>query len=155
MIYIFCQCKSIDPFLNSLKLLMYVGFSYSNICLVIRKDQVIIFRIRTGHNRLRHHMHSKRRICPTDLCPCGNAPQTTKHILQECRNLADKRLHFWPTLTNENQKLFGCLDDLQRTAEFIASTGLLIWRTERRRKKKKKKKVVTLIEHMTLTYIYG
>ena len=91
-----------------------------------RKEQVIIFRLRTGHNRLRHRLHSKMRIGPTDLCPYGNAPQTAKHILQECRNLADKRQHFWPTPTDEKQKLFGCLDDLQRTAEFIASMGLLI-----------------------------
>ena len=37
-----------------------------------RKEQVIIFRLRTGHNRLRHHLYSKMRIGPTDLCPCGN-----------------------------------------------------------------------------------
>ena len=63
---------------------------------LLRKEQVVIFRLMTEHNRLRrHHLHSKMRIDrPIDLSPCGDAPQTVKHIIQKCRNLADKRMHF-------------------------------------------------------------
>jgi ribonuclease HI len=92
--------------------------------LLPRREQVIIFRLRTGHNRLRHHLFTKMRIGPTDLCPCGDAPQTAKHILQDCRNLAAQRRQFWPTPIDITQKLYGCQDDLQRTADFISNINL-------------------------------
>jgi len=92
--------------------------------LLPRREQVIIFRLRTGHNRLRHHLFTKMRIGPTDLCPCGDAPQTAKHILQDCRNLAAQRRQFWPTPIDIAQKLYGCQDDLQRTADFISNINL-------------------------------
>ena len=49
-----------------------------------RQEQVLIFRLRTKHNRLRHHLFHKFRIGETDQCPCGTGSQTTEHILQTC-----------------------------------------------------------------------
>ena len=37
-----------------------------------RREQVILFRLRTGHNRLRYHLHKKFKIGETDRCPCGS-----------------------------------------------------------------------------------
>ena len=50
-----------------------------------RGEQVKIFRLRTGHNRLRHHLHTKFRIGTTGLCPCHEALITAEHILEDCR----------------------------------------------------------------------
>ena len=38
-----------------------------------RKDQVVIFRLRTGHNRLNQHMYHKFRLVPSPICECGTA----------------------------------------------------------------------------------
>ena len=45
-----------------------------------REDQVIIFRMRTGHNRMNAHL-KRINLSQTDLCPCGQAPMTSDHIL--------------------------------------------------------------------------
>merc|ERR1711867_166894 len=36
-----------------------------------REDQVTIFRLRTGHNRMKAHMYTKMRIGQSEMCPCG------------------------------------------------------------------------------------
>ena len=35
------------------------------------KQQVILVRLRTGHNRLNSHMHGKLKLAPSPTCPCG------------------------------------------------------------------------------------
>ena len=91
-----------------------------------RREQVIIFRLRTCHNRLNHHLYRKFKIGRTDLCPCGEGPQTVEHILQLCKDHEQLRREVWPKQTTETQKLYGCLEDLQRTTTFIHKAGLSI-----------------------------
>ena len=91
-----------------------------------RHEQVIIFRLRTNHNRLKHHLHKTFRIGNTDQCPCGDGAQTAQHVLQSCRFYKDLREKTWPSPTLETQKLYGCLEALQCTAAFIVGTGLAI-----------------------------
>ena len=52
--------------------------------LLTRWEQVTVFRLRTGHNRLSYHLYSKLRIGHTEQCPCGTGIQTTEHLLQSC-----------------------------------------------------------------------
>ena len=52
--------------------------------LLTRREQVTVFRLRTGHNRLNYHLYSKLRIGHTEQCPCGTGSQTTEHLLQFC-----------------------------------------------------------------------
>ena len=80
-----------------------------------RAEQVIISRLRTNHNRLKHHLLHKFRIGETDKCPCSTSSQTRNHILQECPRLEDLRKKHWlgPTPTSVNQKLYGILQDLR------------------------------------------
>ena len=52
--------------------------------LLSRKQQVILVRLRTGHNRLNSHMHRKLKLAPSPTCPCGQEEQTTEHVLQRC-----------------------------------------------------------------------
>ena len=47
-----------------------------------RKEQVIIFRLRTGHNKLQYHLFNKFKVGETDLCSCTTDSQTVEHILQ-------------------------------------------------------------------------
>ena len=52
--------------------------------LLSRKQQVILVRLRTGHNRLNSHMHRILKLAPSPTCPCGQEDQTTEHVLQKC-----------------------------------------------------------------------
>ena len=89
-----------------------------------RQQQVIIFRLRTGHNRLNHHMSRKFRLAPSPLCPCGLAEQTAEHILQDCPRLRELRDEIWPGPTGLWEKLHGCVGALQKTADFIMKSNL-------------------------------
>ena len=89
-----------------------------------RSEQVCIFRLRTGHNRLNKHMHSRFKLVESPKCSCGAAEQTAEHILQECPNFEDLRREIWPTPTSFEDKLFGPTDTLKITANFIHRTNL-------------------------------
>nr|KAG5710959.1 hypothetical protein BaRGS_013693 [Batillaria attramentaria] len=90
-----------------------------------RKQQTILFRLRTGHCRLLSHLH-RLRVSHTDACPCGTGPQTPDHILQLCPTFQTLRTETWPTGSTLQQKLWGSLPDLQMTAAFIEKTELLV-----------------------------
>ena len=49
-----------------------------------RKQQVILVRLRHGHNRLNSHVYGKLKLAPSPTCPCGQEDQTTEHVLQRC-----------------------------------------------------------------------
>ncbi|XP_056006907.1 uncharacterized protein LOC125665371 [Ostrea edulis] len=51
-----------------------------------RPEQTVIFRLRTGHNRLNKHLNRVMKVVPSRMCPCGEAEQDTTHILQTCKN---------------------------------------------------------------------
>ena len=90
-----------------------------------RHDQVIIFRLRTGHCRLLSHLH-RLKISHTDECPCETGIQTPEHILQFCPNFNLLREETWQGEVGLQQKLYGSAADLQRTTEFIKNTHLTI-----------------------------
>jgi len=92
--------------------------------LLSRSEQVTIFRLRTGHNRLNKHLHTKLKVVPSPMCSCGEAEQDTHHILQECGNFRRLRGRLWPEPTPIEEKLYGTVASLQTTAIFIAETGL-------------------------------
>ena len=94
--------------------------------LLPRREQVIMFRLRTGHNRLNYHLYTKLRIGQTEQCPCRTDSQTTEHLLQSCPLFEALRQRTWPDHTPMVQKLYGSLEDLQRTATFATETGVFI-----------------------------
>lgn len=91
-----------------------------------RPEQVIILRLRTGHNRLRNHMYTKFKIGESAMCTCGLAPQTADHILQDCPKYDISRRSFWPRETTVEDKLYGPLSELKQTVKFIQETTLQI-----------------------------
>ena len=103
--------------------------------LLTRREQVTVFRLRTGHNRLNYHRYSKLRVGYTEQCPCGRptGSQTREHLLQSCPIYEPLRKGIWPDHTPVARMLYGSLRDLRCTASFIEETGVSIWRTRRRR----------------------
>ena len=89
-----------------------------------REDQVIIFRLRTGHSRLNHHMFTKFHIGESAACPCGAAAMTTEHFLQDCPTLQNLRAETWPAETPMKEKIFGPLPCLRGTATFVRASGV-------------------------------
>ena len=91
-----------------------------------RSEQVLLFRLRTGHNRLNDHMYRILQIGRSEMCPCNTAPMTSAHVLQDCPSLGVTRRDIWPQPTPLEKKLFGNLTDLRRTVRFVQKSGLII-----------------------------
>nr|KAG5706536.1 hypothetical protein BaRGS_028707 [Batillaria attramentaria] len=91
---------------------------------VTRQEQVILLRLRTGHNRLNAHMHRKLGLAPNAECSCGTGEQTAEHVPQQCPKLQELRTAVWPEETSLYSKLYGRRQELQKTAHFIVTTGL-------------------------------
>ena len=71
-----------------------------------RSQQTIIFRLRTGHNRLRQHMYQRFKVGDSEICPCGQAPLNTEHVLQTCSSHRQLRARTWPDHTPLHTKLW-------------------------------------------------
>ena len=93
--------------------------------LLTRREQVTVFRLRTGHNRFNYHLYSKLRIGHTEQCPCGTGSQRTEHLLQSCPIYEPLRKGTWLDSTPVARKLYRSLGDLRCTATFIEDTGQL------------------------------
>ena len=89
-------------------------------------DQVTIFRLRCGHNRLRCHMFNCFKVGETARYECGADKQDAQHILQDCILYSDQRSAIWPTEVSLKKKLYGSCSDLRLTTEFIRTTSLTI-----------------------------
>ena len=50
-----------------------------------RPEQVILFRLRSGDNRLNAHMYSKFKVGESEMCPRNADAMTAEHLLQHCR----------------------------------------------------------------------
>jgi len=93
--------------------------------LLSRHEQTMIFRLRTGHCRLRSHM-KKIGIEKSDFCPCRLEAQITAHVLQSCPLHKRERESTWPTEGSLGNTPHGTATDLRLTVRFIALTGLYI-----------------------------
>ena len=91
-----------------------------------RTEQVILFRLRTGHNRLNAHMYNKFKVGESEMCPCNADIMTAEHLLQHCRLYDAIRRDTWPDPTFLRDKLYGNLGELRRTAAFVRATGISI-----------------------------
>jgi hypothetical protein len=74
-----------------------------------RAAQVIIFRLKTGHNSLKAHMFSNFKIGDSAQCTCGQGSLTAERILQDCRHYNTLRSLHWPVVTNLEKKNFTAL----------------------------------------------
>ena len=88
-----------------------------------RSQQTIIFRLRTGHNRLCQHMYKRFKVGDSEICPCGQAPQNTEHVLQTCSSHRQLRARTWPNHTPLEKKLYGTTEELALTVDYIVASG--------------------------------
>ena len=91
-----------------------------------RQEQVVIFCLQIGHNRLNHHMNRRFRLVSSPMCHCGVAKQTTEHILQDCGNPRGLREEIWPVPTCLQDKLYGPVGALRKTTDFIYRSRLQV-----------------------------
>ena len=84
-----------------------------------REEQVILIRLRTGHNRLNFHMCKKLKMAPSTACNCQQGDQTVEHILQNCPQLRALRVSIWPEDTPLQTKLFGDRIELEKTCRYV------------------------------------
>ena len=83
-----------------------------------------IFRLRTGHNRLKYHIHKIFKVGETDLCSCGQAAEMAQHVLQDCRPYSNVRQSIWRERVDMHTKLYRPLPELEKTVAFIAQAGI-------------------------------
>ena len=110
--------------------------------LLSRSEQVILARLRTGHNRLNTHKHKKPKMVLWAVCPCGEEDQTKEHILQNCERHDQNKYTDWPTEKTLNQKLYGDEENLRQTTKHPYDWPDRV--TANEKKKKMKKKLCTL-----------
>ena len=89
-------------------------------------EQVILFRLRTGHSRLNTHIYNKFKVGESEMCPCNADVMTAEHLLQQCPLHDAMRRDTWPEPTLLRDKLYGNLEELRRTATFVKTTGISI-----------------------------
>ena len=84
-----------------------------------RKDQAIIFRLRSQHIQLNMHLN---RINPQHEPNCALCPypyETVKHFLLECPQLRQLRSLYLPTQPDFGNTLYGQADQLRSTAKYF------------------------------------
>ena len=89
-----------------------------------RTEQVILLRLRTGHNRLNANVYNKFKVGESEMCPCNADIITAERLLQHCRLHDAMRRDMWPEPTLLRVKLYGNLEELRRTAAFLRTTGI-------------------------------
>ena len=87
--------------------------------------QTTIFQLRTGHCRLKAHMH-RLKIGSTPFCDCGHSPQTPLHVLMSCSLTEQLRRSTWPTETTLEEKLWETREEQHSTASFIEETSIKV-----------------------------
>jgi hypothetical protein len=89
-----------------------------------RQEQVIIFRLQTGHNKLNAHMNKPFRLISFPRCSCGEADQTAQHLLHVCKDYRTLRMRLSGRCNQASRNNYGPVGMLQTTVQFIVETGL-------------------------------
>ena len=93
--------------------------------LLSREQQVVLVRLRTGHNRLNSHIHRKLKLASSPTRLWGQEDQTTEHVLQRYPLHKVTWEDVWPFSTLLTTKLYGCKQELNKTL-FISWAALIV-----------------------------
>ena len=91
--------------------------------LLTRAQQTTIFRLRTGHCYLKAHLR-RIGVAESARCDCGEGDQTPAHVLQTCPLFNQLRTRIWPSPADLSAKLWGDIDNLRATTQFMTESGL-------------------------------
>ena len=93
--------------------------------LLSRKQQVVLMRLRTGHNRLNSHMHGKQKLAQSPTCPVIKKTKLQSTFYKDApfTKLQEKMFGLSTPLTT---KLYGCKHGLQKTTSFISRAALIV-----------------------------
>ena len=69
-------------------------------------------------------MFTKFRIGESAVCLCGTEPMTIEHFLKDCQTHKNLRAETSPADTPVREKIYGPVDNLQRTATYVRATGV-------------------------------
>ncbi|RUS69750.1 hypothetical protein EGW08_022489 [Elysia chlorotica] len=69
-------------------------------------------------------MYKIYKIGQSGLCSCSAAADIVEQVLQDCNNHEDIRRTVWSQLTHLQSKLYGSLDDLEKTAAIVSVEGI-------------------------------
>ena len=84
-----------------------------------RKDQVIIFRLRTTHVPLTAHLSRILKDRPPICTLCTEEDETVKHFLIDCPALADLREVYLPKEPTLYNTLYEDTNQLEKTSKFF------------------------------------
>ena len=88
-----------------------------------RKDQSLIFQLRTGHVPLNCHLN-RIGVKPSAACSlCDYPTETVDHLLFFCRRVTDLRGDFLPKTPNTSNRLYTPTDNLKNTCTFYMLPG--------------------------------
>ena len=70
-------------------------------------EQIILFRLSTGHKRLNAHMYNKFKVGESEMCPCNTDIMTAEYLLHHCPlHDAARAGHMAGTDVSEGQALW-------------------------------------------------
>ena len=87
--------------------------------LLNRKDQVIIFRLRTTHIQLNFHLSRITKDHPPTCTLCGYKEETVQHFLFDCPSLQDLRKEFLPQSPSLENTLYTDKLQLLKTSKYF------------------------------------
>ena len=96
---------------------------------------IILFRLRTGHNRLNAYMYSKFKVEQSEMGSCNVEIMTAEDLLQHCQLHDALRQDMWPEPIPLWGKLYGDLKELRRTAVSVRAIGISVYRTTTKKKR--------------------
>ena len=112
-------------FHNKWKERLHIERETDALATMTREQQVLMFRLRTGHCGLLAHLFRIGRS-HTDQCPCGTGVQDVNHLLQTCPTYKDLRQAYWAEEVDLLIKLWGPPEALLTTTGYAAATKLQI-----------------------------
>ena len=79
------------------------------------------------------HKCSKFKVGESEMCPCNADIMTAEHLLQHCQLHDALRRDVWPEPVPLRDKLYGNLEELRRTADFVRATGISVQRATKKK----------------------
>ena len=90
-----------------------------------RRDQSLIFRLRTQHVPLNNHLNRIKKNHPAKCPLCDYPNETVEHHLLHCENLKDLRRTFLPAQPTIGNSLYSDSEQLRATCNFFRQASRL------------------------------